>query len=344
MHTLTLKAPMTKNCLTTILLGSGTSTACSKFLKKQSRSVILFDASVLTIAQGIAATLHEPLFIPVDSGDASKSLKDVESITATMLNAGCDRNSTLICVGGGMLSDIGGFVASIFMRGISCILVPTTLLGMVDAAIGGKTALNVAGRKNMIGTISHPEAVVIDLDFLQTLPKKQLAEGLAEVIKIAAILDAPFFAWLEEHLNDVLARDMSAVETCVLKAVEAKVRTVEQDVLDRDVRLLLNFGHTVGHAVEGLSAYRLSHGEAISIGMMEEIRLSGFDGKKIKELLKKIGMPVSLPQEMSRVELWKIMLSDKKNEGNTVRAAVPLSIGTGTIIDIDKSHFLSELA
>lgn len=341
MHSLTLSPPASKVAPTIIQIGAGLRNTVSGFLPDTSRPVILFDAAVESIAQEIAATLALPVMIAVESGDASKSLTEVERIIAELLRAGCNRDSTLICVGGGMLTDIGGFVASIFMRGISCILVPTTMLSMVDAAIGGKTAVNSAGKKNMIGTISHPKAVIIDLDLLKTLPKKQLCEGLAEVIKIAAMLDTSFFAWIEKHLDDVLALDLQGLEDCVFKAVEAKVHTVEKDVDDRDVRLLLNFGHTVGHAVEALSGYRLSHGEAISIGMIAELRIAGIKDYRIEELLKKIEMPLSLPLDMSRDDLWLAMLSDKKNDGSTVKAAVPEEIGKGVLITIEKDAFLS---
>lgn len=341
MHSLTLTPPARTQKATIITIDAGIRRTVSDFLTTESRPVILFDAAVATIAEETAATLLQPIMISVVSGDASKSLAEVERIAAEMLKAGCNRSSTLICVGGGMLTDIGGFVASIFMRGIPCIHIPTSMLGMVDASIGGKTAVNSADRKNMLGTINHPTAVIIDLDLLGTLPRKQLCEGLAEVIKIAAMLDDSFFAWLEAHLDAVLTLDPEALEHCVSKAVETKVRIVEKDTDDRDVRLLLNFGHTVGHAVEALSEYRLSHGESISIGMVAELRIAGSIDTRIEALLKKIDMPSTMPHDMSREDLWQIMLSDKKNEGNIVKAAVPEEIGKGVLVTIEKDAFLS---
>jgi len=340
MHTITLTPPAATEAVTTIHIASGAWKEIQA-LTKGKRTVVLYDSAIKDIAQPVIESLDNPLCIDVPSGDASKSLQSAEKIVEALLDAGCDKKTIMICIGGGMLTDLGGFVASIFMRGITCILMPTTLLGMIDASIGGKTAVNTADRKNMIGTITHPQAVIIDLELLDSLPKKQLCEGLAEVIKIAAMLDLPFFEWLEENLDAVLAVHPEAMEECVLRAVQAKVDVIEQDAHDRDVRLLLNFGHTVGHAIEAYSRYRLSHGEAISIGMVAEMKLAGKEYQHVEALLKKAGLPCVIPKDYSREELWKAMLTDKKNEGGIVKTAIPGNLGEGIITILTKESFLT---
>ncbi len=343
-HTLTLTPPARERKPTKIVIGESLIDDLASALKTESfdRVVLLYDKGIEAIAQRIQKSLPSCISIPVPPGDASKSLQEVERITALMLDAGCTRNTLLICSGGGMLTDLGGFVAGVFMRGIACVLVPTSLLAVCDAAIGGKTAVNAGGRKNMIGTLSHPESVMIDLELLKKLPQAQFSEGLVEVIKIAAMVDAPFFSWLEENIGEVMKRTSTELSECVSRAIEAKVRIVEQDEHDRDTRLLLNFGHTIGHAVEALSRYKLSHGAAVSIGMIAEMKtLQSKDLKRVSDLLQAIAMPLSILDSMSADALWAVMLSDKKNENGAVRCAVPISIGEGAVKTLTGEQFLT---
>lgn len=348
MHTLTLTPPAHERKPTEIIIGEGFvetprgGVSLAKILKTGSfdRIVLLYDQGVEPITKRLEASLPSCLPIAVKSGDASKSFLEVERITTLMLDGGCTRKTLLVCVGGGMLTDLGGFVSSIFMRGISCVLIPTSLLSMVDAAIGGKTAVNAGGRKNMIGTMSHPVSVIVDLSLLNNLPAPQLSEGLVEVIKIAAMVDAPFFTWLEENIVKVLERRTLELSECVTRGIEAKIRIVEQDEHDRDERLLLNFGHTIGHAVEALSQYKLSHGAAVSIGMIAEMKvLKTKDLKRVSALLEAIKMPISLPDSMTQDALFSVMLSDKKNEKGVVRCAVPVKIGEGAVKTISPQQF-----
>ncbi len=344
MQTLTLTAPAHAPRATSIVIGKDTLTALPKILKdlKADRVAVLFDAGIKTIADGIIKNLG-PNVIPVAvaSGDASKSLAEVEKIVKKLLDAGATRKTVFVCIGGGMLTDLGGFAASIFMRGVPCVLVPTTMLGAVDAAIGGKTAVNSGGRKNMIGTIAQPHAVVIDMKLLLALPEAQLKEGLVEVIKIAAIVDLPFFEWLEDNIMAVLKRDDEACFECVSRAVEAKVKIVEADEHDREERLLLNFGHTVGHAVEALSNYEMAHGTAVGIGMRAEMALAKFkDARRVSALLDLLGLPSNIPASMKPAALWQAMQSDKKNEGGEVRVAVPTHIGEGSVHAVTEKDFL----
>ncbi len=344
MRTLTLTPPVRSPSLTKILIGRGAGNAIPVEMKlgAYDRIACVYDKSVTSIARDLAGTLGECTMLPVESGDASKSLAEADRLAMLMLDAGCTKNSLLVCIGGGMMSDLGGFLASVFMRGIPCVLVPTSFLGMVDAAIGGKTAVNAGGRKNMIGSIAHPMCVAIDPVYLQGLAASQMAEGMVEVIKIAAMVDRPFFEWLESSVSRILGSDAALLEECIVRAVESKVRIVEQDDHDRDARLLLNFGHTVGHAVEALSRYELSHGAAVSIGMFAEMKALGSkDLERVSALLKTIGTPLSLPPSMSKNALWEVMLSDKKNEKGVVRCAVPVRIGEGAVQSLRSDRFLT---
>ncbi len=340
MHTLTLTPPARVPTPTQIVIGDGATKDLQKALKGSEYTVMLFDEGIRMIAETIAASITTPLLLSVPSGDSSKSLSEADRIVSTMLDHGCSRRTTLVSIGGGMLTDLGGFVAGVFMRGVPSVLVPTTLLGMVDAAIGGKTAVNAGSRKNMIGSITHPAHVIVDTALLQKLPLPQLQEGLSEMIKIAAIADAPYFAWLEEALPRFLKRDPEIVAEAVERAVTAKVKIVEADDHDRDVRLLLNFGHTVAHAVEALSGYTIAHGKAVSIGVAAEMTLAGCsDARRVTDLLVAAGLPLALPSTMKQNDLWKVMLSDKKNEKGEVRIAVPKRLGEGTVISITEKQF-----
>lgn len=340
MHTVTLTPPARGNAGTNIQIGSGALAHVSKLTTGHDRIVILFDESIAEIAKRLV--IADALRISVKSGDASKSLSEVDRVVSLMLENGCTRKTLLICVGGGMMTDLGGFIASVFMRGIPCVLVPTTLLGMVDAAIGGKTAVNVGAKKNMIGTITHPQSVLIDTDLLASLPDAQLSEGLSEIIKIAAIVDHPFFEWLEEFMPQILKRHAIILEECVLRAVTAKVNIVQADEHDRDERLLLNFGHTVGHAVEALSEYKISHGNCVSIGTVAEMKLAAFkEAPRIEKLLVAANLPTQIPAAMKPADLWSIMLSDKKNEKGVVKMAVPKRLGEGAVQMLSKEQFLT---
>lgn len=304
--------------------------------------IILYDKSVEWIAKDIADQFAGATMIGVASGDASKSLAEVKRIVEAMLKARATRQSMLISVGGGMLTDLGGFIGSIFMRGIPFVHVPTSMLGMIDAAVGGKTGVNVGETKNIIGTISFPKAVIADTDFVTELPDELLHEGLVEAVKIAAIRSKEFFVWLEENIEHVLRRDPAALQHLIAMPIELKAKTVEEDDNDTLVRLLLNFGHTVAHAIEALSGYSLSHGKAVAIGMAAEMQMSNFkDAKRVNALLHTLGLSTDLPETHAADEIWAVMQSDKKNTKGDVRIAVPKILGQGMVMSIRKEQFFS---
>lgn len=344
MRTILLTPPAGKRTATRILIGAGLRKASVSLLEnlRPDRVVVLYDESIEHVAREVQQALPGSSAIGVRSGDASKSLTEVERITTAMLQAGCTRQSVLVNVGGGMITDLGGLIAGIFMRGIACVHVPTTTLAMVDAAIGGKNGVNLGATKNMLGVIAHPAAVVIDTELLKALPAMVLAEGLVEVIKIAAIADAAFFSWLEHNIAKVIAKDLAACEECIANAVALKARIVEQDERDELVRLHLNYGHTVGHAVEANSRFALSHGKAVSIGMVAESRMTGRHGlERIEALLKHVGMPTELPKDVPSTVLWELMQHDKKNIGGQVRVAVPNRLGSADVRSITLADFTS---
>lgn len=302
---------------------------------------ILHDSAVKQTAQDVASSWKNAVLIEVPSGEQSKSLQEVERLTSVLLDARVTRHSLLIAVGGGMLTDIGGFVASIYMRGIDCVLVPTTFLAMVDAAIGGKTAVDLHTVKNILGTFAHPRAVICDIDALATLPDAALCEGLVEVIKMAAMLDEAAFLWIEKNINAIVGRDAATLITCIEHAVRMKATIVEEDEEEKsNKRMLLNFGHTVGHAIEALSNFQLSHGKAVSIGMAVEMAIAQTDAaKRVLSLLEKIRMPTVFPRTHGKEEVWNAMQSDKKASGGILRIAVPVSIGHGSVQSLTKEKF-----
>ncbi len=342
MHTLSLRPPAMRNAPCKVLLGEGSLNKLPKLihtLGSFDSVVILYDKAVKNLATKLSNQLKASSSVSIPSGEQSKSLKEVERIVSELLKNGATRQSLLINVGGGMVTDLGGFVASMYMRGVASINVPTTLLGMVDASVGGKTGVNLEKTKNVIGHYHHPKAVIIDIEVLSSLPGEQFCEGLVEMIKIAAIADAAFFTKLENQLPDILARDKKALCSCIADAISLKAKIVRQDEKDTGKRLLLNFGHTVGHALESLSKYQLSHAKAVSIGMAKEMAFAGTkDADRVVALLRKIGMPTEFPANCAMNDLRKAMEKDKKILNHTVRFAAPSKIGVGTVMPLSLSQ------
>lgn len=334
MITLHLSPLARKSISISIHIGVG---ACKEFpslvqAAAPDKICILHDAGVAAVANDVAKKLNTAVLVSVPSGEASKSLEWVEHIVGKLLEVGMTRNSLLIIVGGGMMTDLGGFVASVYMRGIRFIQVPTSMLCMVDAGLGGKTGVDVGNVKNIVGTTAHPEAIVIDPDVLVTLPDSHIREGLVEVIKMAACLSEESFVWLEENIDAIVQRDMTAIEDCIERAVRMKIDVVTSDEHETGRRKLLNFGHTVGHALEAHSRFALSHGRAVSRGMIAEMTAAASSvTERVAALLKRIDMPTELPSSEDAAVLWKIMQNDKKVTDGKVMMAVPTDIGTADL-------------
>ena len=272
-------------------------------------------------------------------GEQFKTLAVMDQVFTALLEKPHGRDTTLIALGGGVIGDLTGFAAASYQRGVRFIQIPTTLLSQVDSSVGGKTGVNHPLGKNMIGAFYQPASVVIDLDCLQTLPKRELAAGLAEVIKYGIILDAEFFAWLEHNLDALLALDTQALAYCIRRCCELKAAVVAADEHEHGQRALLNLGHTYGHAIETWMGYgNWLHGEAVAAGMVMAARtaqrlgqFSAADCERIIALLRRAGLPVQGPAAMPAEEYLPLMMRDKKVLNAQLRLVLPLAIGQAEV-------------
>jgi 3-dehydroquinate synthase len=290
--------------------------------------------------------------IIISDGEQYKTLNEMELVISALLEKQHTRDTTLIALGGGVIGDLTGFVASIYQRGVSFIQIPTTLLAQVDASIGGKTSVNHLLGKNMIGSFWQPSSVIIDIDFLTTLPRNQLISGIAEVIKYAIIFDKEFFYWLEDNIENILSLNHDPVFYCIQKCCEFKSKLVSSDEREKNLRSLLNLGHTYGHAIEAHTGYgSWLHGEAISVGMVMAARTSkklGYlkesDFIRIVNLLKRSCLPITGPKNMSASSYIPYMMRDKKVISGDIRLVLPLSIGKVKVYrNIEKNVILSAI-
>ena len=268
------------------------------------------------------------------AGEPSKTIGTCLALIDRMLALGADRTSALIALGGGVVGDLAGFVASVFMRGIPYVQVPTTLLAQVDSAIGGKTGVDLPAGKNLLGSFYQPKGVFIDLDFLETLSEGEFRNGLAEIIKCGVIEDPELLNDLEAHAASILRRDMAQMEHVVARSCRIKKAIVEIDESEKGLRRLLNFGHTVGHALEAGSNYTLSHGEAVSIGMVASAVLSERlkylpreDRERIEAVLTDFGLPTRIPKGADTAALLSFMRRDKKKQGGAIHFVLLKKIG-----------------
>ena len=262
------------------------------------------------------------------------------ALSSELAQRGFDRGDALIALGGGVTGDITGFLAAVYMRGIPFVQVPTTLLSQVDSSVGGKTGVDLPEGKNLVGVFNQPKAVYIDLDVLHTLPPDELRGGLAEVIKYGVIHDAEFFAFLAENRDAVLALQSDVLTQLIARCCEIKAWVVEQDEREGGLRRILNFGHTIGHAVEAASDFQLIHGKAVAIGMCTAAELAvrtgcldEQDAQAIRQLIEQYELPISIPAELDRQVIKKYLLHDKKTVGGRVFYVLPESIGKVMITD-----------
>jgi len=345
MPTITLTPPSHKPASYPIVIGQGVLKELPSILRKLDPAdliAVIYDRRVEKAAKDVAEIVSTKHLFPVESGEQSKTLAELEHLGAELLKIGATKSSMLIAVGGGMVTDLGGFIASIYMRGIRVIHVPTSMLAMVDAAIGGKTAVELGVVKNVLGTIHHPSAVVADTDLLAKLPDTQLHEGIVEVVKEAVMLDGATFDWLEEAMPEILARKEPALTRCISEGIRMKASVVQADDRDISHRHFLNFGHTIGHAVEALSHFSISHGQAVSIGMVLEMQIANTpEESRVKELLGAMNMPTEIPADFDPAELWQLIQSDKKKKGGVVRLFVPQVIGKGIMLPLEKKAFIT---
>jgi 3-dehydroquinate synthase len=281
----------------------------------------------------------KPTLITIPAGEKSKTLKQVGAICEEMIAAGLDRQSFVIGLGGGVIGDISGFVAAIYHRGIPHVQIPTTLVAMVDSSIGGKTGVNTADGKNLIGAVHQPSLVIDDLDVLKTLPRREFNQGFAEVIKHAIIADAKMFRQLQSWDARSLRRPL-VLQKLVRRNIEIKSKIIAGDEYDRTgKRAVLNFGHTVGHAIERAGNYRkFLHGEALSLGIVAactiSIKRAGLPPNQRDvaiDLLRRFDLPTKLPRNFPREKIFNALKFDKKFESGKIRFVVTPKIGSARV-------------
>ncbi|MEW5805827.1 MAG: 3-dehydroquinate synthase [Acidobacteriota bacterium] len=272
--------------------------------------------------------------LAVPPGEGSKSREIKELVEDRMIEDRFGRDSALLALGGGVVGDLGGFVASTYMRGIPYVQIPTTLLSMVDSSVGGKTAINHPSGKNLIGSFHQPEAILMDVDTLLTLPKREFRCGLAEAIKYGVALDESLFDLIEENADAIVCIDLDLVERIVSRCARLKGEVVQKDEKEKGLRKILNFGHTVAHSLELLSSYRIRHGEAVSIGMLVEGEISRRMGllndcslQRVRDLLRSFSLPVSVPAAFSTRDLIEISRRDKKIRRGRIECVLIGGIG-----------------
>jgi len=275
--------------------------------------------------------------IIIPAGEEHKNLETVSHLWKSFLENGLDRKSTVIALGGGVISDLSGFTAATYMRGIHWISIPTTLLSMVDASIGGKTGIDLLEGKNLIGSFHPPQLVLADPSLLLTLTERELCSGMAEVVKHGIISDPELFALCSRGMDWVKAH----LEAVVKYAIAVKIKVIEEDPYEKGIRAALNLGHTVGHAIELVSKFNLRHGEAVAIGTVTEAAYAeriGLAEKGLAEIIaetfRALGLPTHIPDELPREEIIRVMRVDKKKSAKSIRFALPVKIGRVDLVEV----------
>jgi 3-dehydroquinate synthase len=313
---------------------------CAK-LKLGQRCAVITDSNVgkkfaKAALKSLAVSGFQPVLITIPAGEKSKCLAVVEKCHDQLARHRLERKSFIVALGGGVVGDLAGFVAATYLRGVPFVQVPTSLLAQVDSSVGGKTGVNLKSGKNLVGTFYQPRLVLCDLDVLKKLPRREYVSGLAEVIKYGIIHDAVLFSQLERNLPKLLQRDTKTLRDVVARCCEIKADVVGQDETESGLRAILNFGHTIGHAIENSSGYgKFLHGEAIAIGQVAAAKLSqkvlslpSGDVGRIENLFVQAGLPVKIKLDAARrKKLFAAMLLDKKVSGGEVKFVLAQKIG-----------------
>jgi 3-dehydroquinate synthase len=317
-------------------------------LPRASRFLIVADENTEPLADqvmiAVKRTAKPTTMVIVQAGEETKSLHWASELYDELIELGADRKTVVVAVGGGVIGDLAGFIASTFHRGLSLIMIPTTLLAMVDSSVGGKVGINHPKGKNLIGAFYQPHGVWIDLRYLATLPEREYLSGLAEVVKYGVILDPELLAFLEENTQKLLARDAETVKRIVQRSCELKARVVLADEKEETgQRAILNFGHTFAHAFESVAGYGAwLHGEAVSAGMVCAAKLATRLGllpdssltTRLVSLLKQLELPIAPLPEWNRDELLAAMRRDKKNQAGTITFVLPRAVGQIELVPV----------
>jgi 3-dehydroquinate synthase len=344
-----------------LVVGTGLLNSVGELLiphTKSNKVLIVSDAFVKTrympvVLKSLKDAGLDVRTIEVPVGEESKSLVQFSRIQDSLVEHQLDRGSMLIALGGGVIGDLAGFAAAVYMRGIPYVQIPTTLQAQVDASVGGKTAINHPKGKNLIGAFHQPKLVVIDVDTLKTLPQRDIRAGLIEVIKMGVIRDEPLFERVEENLEAILNLDDTTLIEIISQACVNKAEIVAKDEKESRLRMVLNYGHTFGHALEAMTHYnRYRHGEAVSIGMHCAAQLatnlrmfSETDFQRQRALLKRAKLPITFPTDLTPEALCDAMYLDKKTLGGKLRLILPTRIGEVVIHDdVDDRHILEAIS
>ena len=300
------------------------------------QAVVVADQTVadLHLDRLVPCLPPSPVVLTFQTGEASKSLTRVEQLCEQLADARVERQAVVVAFGGGVAGDLAGFVAAVWLRGVRFVQVPTSLLAAVDAAVGGKTGVNLRAGKNLIGAFHQPLAVIVDTDFLQTLAARDFAAGLAESVKHAVIRDPEFQNWHEAHAGEIVGRDPAVISHLIARNCEIKAVVVARDEREAGPRAILNYGHTIGHALEHLLGYELRHGECVALGMLAENELAcarGWLGRpeadRVRNLLARLGLPVALAQPVQPDDVWAACQVDKKVRDAAVHFVLVRSVG-----------------
>ncbi|UCH42312.1 MAG: 3-dehydroquinate synthase [Dehalococcoidales bacterium] len=339
-----------------IHIGSGLLAQTGQRLKElgfSDKLVIITDTTVgslygNTLKQALLNNSFDILTIEVPEGEEQKSLETAGRLYHQLTDFYAERTTPVLALGGGVIGDLAGFIAATYMRGVPLIQIPTTLLAQGDSSIGGKVAVNHGLLKNKIGAFYQPRLTISDISTLKTLSPREISDGLAEVIKHGVILDSEFFGYLEENIDKIKSLDEQVLERVVSHSAEIKAGVVEKDELDLGLRNILNYGHTVGHAIESVSELKVWHGEAVALGMLAEARISNWLGIledneviRLENLIAKAGLPTEIPG-LQLERLIQAMKHDKKILQGKIRLVLPRSIGNVFISDETSQSVIEE--
>ena len=330
-----------------IQIGSGLLTQTGQQLKGigfGDKLVIITDPTVKSLyghilKQHLTSGGFKVALLLVPEGEDQKSLETAGRLYDELSNFHAERTTPILALGGGVIGDVAGFVAATYMRGVPLIQMPTTLLAQSDSSIGGKVAVNHGQLKNKIGAFYHPRLTISDISTLKTLSPRELCDGLAEIIKHGVILDGEFFSYLEENLDKIESFDAQVQERVVSCSAKIKAEVIAEDERDLGLRNILNYGHTIGHAIESVSDFKVQHGEAVAIGMLVEARISNKLGIldkneviRLRNLITRAGLPTEIPS-LKVKRIIQAMKHDKKILKGKIRFILPKSIGNGFITD-----------
>jgi 3-dehydroquinate synthase len=343
-----------------IFVGPGLLPRAGEFLKQagvRGKVAVVTNPTVAqlyldALCEALTSTGFQATPILVPDGEAHKDLKSLASIYDRLIDDRLERSACIVALGGGVIGDLAGFAAATYLRGVPYVQVPTTLLAQVDSSVGGKTGVNHQDGKNLIGAFYQPRLVLIDVEVLQSLPRRELIAGLAEVIKYGIIEDPALFRLLEQEHRRLVGLDQELLMQVIATCCAIKARVVEKDEREDDYRAVLNFGHTIGHALEAATGYsRFLHGEAVGIGMAKASAISAQQGfcdqsslRRIHDLIEKVGLPLEIPPEVSVDSLIQGMELDKKSAGGKIKFVVCAGIGKTRFHSLTPAEILSALS